>query len=119
LLPDHTFRASKPAVIGVRVLGGRIQVGQRLLKNGNRIGRIKSIRTGQDSIKESIQGTEVAVAIDGVTIGRQIEEGDELLVDIPEFHARKLHKMDLTSSEREVLDELLFIHRKKDHFWGR
>ena len=119
LLPDHTFRASKPAVVGVRVLGGRIQVGQRLLKNGNRIGRIKSIRSGQDSIKESIQGTEVAVAIDGVTIGRQIEEGDELLVDIPEFHARKLHKMDLTSSEREVLDELLFIHRKKDHFWGR
>ena len=23
LLPDHTFRASKPAVVGVRVLGGK------------------------------------------------------------------------------------------------
>ncbi len=119
LLPNHTFRASKPALVGVRILGGRIQVGQRLLKNGNRIGRIKSIRSGQDSMKESIQGSEVAVAIDGVTVGRQIEEGDELLVDIPESHARKLNKMDITSSEREVLDELFHIHRKKDHFWGR
>ena len=33
-LPDHTFRASKPAVIGVRVLAGRIHVGQHLLKEG-------------------------------------------------------------------------------------
>ena len=119
LLPDHTFRVSKPAVVGVRVLGGRIKVGQRLLKNGKRVGRIKSIRSGQDSMKESGQGSEVAVSIDGVTIGRQIEEGDELLVDIPESHARKLIKMDLTSSERDVLDELLHIHRKEDHFWGR
>ena len=119
LLPNHTFRASKPAVVGVRVLGGRIQVGQRLLKEGSRIGRIKSIRSGEDSMKESLQGSEVAISIDGVTIGRQIEEGDDLLVDIPESHARKLNKMDLTSSEREVLDELIHIHRKKDHFWGR
>jgi translation initiation factor 5B len=119
LLPNHTFRVSKPAVVGVRVLGGRIQVGQRLLKEGSRIGRIKSIRSGEDSMKESLQGSEVAISIDGVTIGRQIEEGDDLLVDIPESHARKLNKMDLTSSEREVLDELIHIHRKKDHFWGR
>ncbi len=70
-------------------------------------------------MKESLQGSEVAISIDGVTIGRQIEEGDDLLVDIPESHARKLNKMDLTSSEREVLDELIHIHRKKDHFWGR
>ena len=33
-------------------------------------------------------GAEVAVAIDGVTVGRQIEEEDMLLVDIPESHAR-------------------------------
>jgi translation initiation factor 5B len=119
LLPEHTFRASKPAVVGIRVLGGKIHVGQRLLKDGKRIGRIKSIRSGQDSMKESEQGSEVAVSIDGVTIGRQIEEGDELLVDVPESHARKLKKMDLTSTEREILEELMLIHRKDNHFWGR
>ena len=119
LLPDHTFRISKPAVVGVRVLAGRIHVGQRLLKNGERVGQIKSIRSGQDSMKEARQGAEVAVAIDGVTVGRQIDEEDVLLVDIPESHAKKLRKMDLTSAELEVLEELTTIHRKESHFWGR
>ena len=119
LLPDHTFRVSKPAVVGVRVLAGRIHVGQRLLKNGERVGQIKSIRSGQDSMKEARQGAEVAVAIDGVTVGRQIEEEDVLLVDIPESHAKKLRKMGLTSAELEVLEELTTIHRKDSHFWGR
>ena len=118
LLPDHTFRISKPAVVGVRVLAGRIHVGQRLLKNGERVGQIKSIRSGQDSMKEARQGAEVAVAIDGVTVGRQIDEEDVLLVDIPESHAKKLRKMDLTSAELEVLEELTTIHRKESHFWG-
>ena len=118
-LPDHTFRASKPAVIGVRVLAGRIHVGQHLLKEGSRIGRIKSIRSGQDSMKEAMQGAEVAVAIDGVTVGRQLEENDIMLVDIPASHAKKLRKMDLSAAEEEVLEELIEIHRKDDHFWGR
>jgi translation initiation factor 5B len=119
LLPDHTFRVSKPAVVGVRVLAGRIHVGQKLLKDGLPSGRIKSIRSGEDTMKEAIQGAEVAVAIDGVTVGRQIEENDILLVDIPASHAKKLRKMDLTSAEKEVLEELSEIHRKTDHFWGR
>jgi translation initiation factor 5B len=119
ILPDHTFRVSKPAVVGVRVLAGRIHVGQSLLKEGRRIGRIKSIRSGQESLKSSIQGAEVAIAVEGVTVGRQIDEGDVLLVDIPESHARKLRKMEMTNVEREVYEELLALHRKDDHFWGR
>ena len=119
LLPDHTFRVSKPAVVGVRVLAGRIHVGQGLLKDGRRIGRIKSIRSGQESMKEARQGAEVAISVEGVTVGRQIEEGDVLLVDIPESHARRLRKMEMTSIEKEVYEELLAIHRKDDHFWGR
>ena len=119
LLPDHTFRISKPAVMGVRVLAGRIHVGQNLLKDGKRVGRIKSIRSGEESMKEAMQGAEVAVAIDGVTVGRQIDEEDILLVDVPESHARKLRRMDLSAAEEEVLEELQDIHRKDDHFWGR
>ena len=119
LLPDHTFRVSKPAVVGVRVLAGRVHIGQGLLKDGNRVGRSKSIRSGQESLKEARQGAEVAISIDGVTVGRQIEEGDILLVDIPESHARKLRKLEMTPVEEEVYEELLSIHRKNDHFWGR
>ncbi len=119
LLPDHTFRVSKPAVVGVRVLAGRVHIGQGLLKDGNRVGRIKSIRSGQESLKEARQGAEVAISVDGVTVGRQIDEGDVLLVDIPESHARKLRKLEMTPVEEEVYEELLAIHRKNDHFWGR
>ena len=119
LLPDHTFRVSKPAVVGVRVIAGRVHIGQGLLKDGGRIGRIKSIRSGQESMKEARQGSEVAISIEGVTVGRQIDEGDVLLVDIPESHARKLRKMEMTQAEIEVYEELLSIHRKEDHFWGR
>ena len=106
-------------MIGVRVVAGRIHVGQHLLKDGVRVGRIKSIRSGQDSQKEALQGAEIAISIDGVTVGRQIEENDIMLVDIPASHAKKLRKMELSSAEEEVLEELIEIHRKDDHFWGR
>ena len=70
-------------------------------------------------MKEAMQGAEVALAIEGVTVGRQIDEEDILLVDVPESHARKLRRMDLSAAEEEVLEELQEIHRKDDHFWGR
>ncbi|MDP7328338.1 MAG: intein-containing translation initiation factor IF-2, partial [Candidatus Thalassarchaeaceae archaeon] len=101
-------------------LGGRLHVGQRLLTiDGTRIGQIKSIRTGDSSHKEAKEGDEVAVAIEGATVGRGIDEEDILLVDVPASHARRLRKLELTSSEQEILDELTTLHRAEDHFWGR
>ena len=81
--------------------------------------RIKSIRRGEETKKEAIQGDEVAIAVDGVTVGRQIDEQDVLLVDVPEKHAKRLAKMNLNATEKEILEELLRIHRRDDHFWGR
>mgnify|MGYP001025840394 CR=1 FL=1 len=120
LLADHVFRRSGPAVVGVRVLGGRIMVGQRLLQpDGTKVGRVKSIRDGDHILSEAKQGDELAIAIEGAVIGRGVDEEDVLLVDIPASHARKLKKVDLTPAEQEILDELIVIHRKEDHFWGR
>ncbi|MEE3134564.1 MAG: GTP-binding protein [Candidatus Thermoplasmatota archaeon] len=120
LLKDHVFRRNNPAVVGIRVLGGRIKVGQNLLKlDGKKVGQIRSIRVGEDSMKEAENGQEVALAIKGVTIGRQVDEEDILLVDIPSSHASKLQQMDLSASENQILQELIEIHRISDHFWGR
>jgi translation initiation factor 5B len=106
-------------VVGVRILGGRLHVGQRLLtRDGASVGQVKSIRSGETSIKEAKQGDEVAVAIQGATVGRGIDEEDTLLVDVPASHARKLRKLELTPGEQDVLDELTTLHRKDDHFWG-
>ena len=120
ILTDHIFRRSGPAVVGVRILGGRLHIGQRLLTvDGKKIGQVKSIRTGDSSHKEAKQGEEVAVAIEGATVGRGIDEEDILLVDVPSSHARRLRKLELSTAEEEILDELTAIHRSDDHFWGR
>ncbi|HWH09352.1 MAG TPA: translation initiation factor IF-2, partial [Candidatus Thermoplasmatota archaeon] len=76
LMPDHVFRTHKPAIVGVRILGGRIRVDQKILVGDGRVvGSIKSIRRGEESVREATQGEEVAVAIDEVTIGRQVDQG--------------------------------------------
>ncbi|MBL6890811.1 MAG: GTP-binding protein [Candidatus Poseidoniaceae archaeon] len=120
-LKDHTFRAKGPAIVGMRVVGGRVHLGQRLMKlDGTSVGQIKSLRTrDSDDVKEARQGDEVAVAIQGPTVGRHIEELDEFYVDVPEKHAKRLKKIELTTVEQEILDELIRLHRKDNHFWGR
>ena len=120
-LKDHTFRAKGPAIVGMRVIGGRVHIGQRLMKlDGTSVGQVKSLRTrDSDDVKEARQGEEVAVAIQGPTVGRHIEELDEFYVDVPERHAKRLKKIELTPVEQEILDELIRLHRKDNHFWGR
>ena len=120
LLRDHIFRRSSPAVVGVRVLGGRIQVGQHLMKmDGVRVGKVKSLRIGDSGIQEAMQGDEIAVAISNAVIGRGVDEEDILLVDIPESHAKKVRRLGLNTTEMEILDEITSLHRKNNHFWGR
>lgn len=120
-LENHTFRQKNPAIIGVRVLGGRVHVGQKLMKlDGTQVGQIRSLRTrDSDDVKEARQGDEVALALHGPTVGRQINELDEFFVDIPERHASRLRKIDLTPQEEEILEEITKLHRKSDHYWGR
>jgi translation initiation factor 5B len=119
ILPNCTFRMSKPAIVGVRVLAGRIMNGQPLMRtDGKMIGRIKSIRTGEDSLSVAKMGQEIAIAIDDATVGRQIKEEDILLIDIPEGHARELQKMELSQDETEVLQEVLAVKRKETPFWA-
>ncbi len=119
ILEDHVFRISKPAVVGVRVLAGTLRPDRRLLKkNGKSAGTIKSIRTGDQSLDSAEQGEEVAIAISGVTVGRQIDEGDELYIDIPQGDASKLRDLELTYDEERILDEIREIKQEEDPFWG-
>ena len=120
-LKDHTFRAKGPAIVGMRVLGGRIHVGQRLMKlDGTPVGQIKSLRTrASDDVREAMQGDEVAVAVQGPTVGRHIEELEEFYVDVPERHVKRLRGLNLSPVEEEILNEITALHRKENHFWGR
>jgi translation initiation factor 5B len=120
ILPDHIFRVSKPAIVGVRVLAGHLRVGQPIIRpDGRELGKIRSIRSDEETLREVIQGAEVAIAITEVTVGRQIHAGDVLYVDVPEGDARALNQStDLSTDDRVVLEELLDIRRKTDPFWA-
>jgi translation initiation factor 5B len=65
---------------------------------------------------------EVAMAIDGPTIGRQIKEGDVLYSNIPEKHAKVLETEildSLSADEMETLDAFLEIKRRDNPFWAK
>ena len=119
-LPEYVFRVSKPAVIGVRVISGRIKSGVKLMnEEGKTIGAIQSIQSKNKTVKEATQGEEVAISIEGVTVGRQIKRGEVFFTDIPSSHARRLREMDvLNADEKDVLEKIYQIKRKKEKFWG-
>ena len=118
-LTEHTFRVSKPALIGVRVLAGRIRSGMRIMRqDGKTVGRIKSIRSGDEALKEAPMGSEVAIAVEGAVVGRHLKEGEIYYSDIPASDAKKLRNLPLTLEEREALEEISAIKRKEEPFWG-
>ncbi|HEC88511.1 MAG TPA: translation initiation factor IF-2 [Thermoplasmata archaeon] len=113
-LPNCTFRISKPAIIGVRILAGEIRPGQKLIKeDGRTVGRIKSIQMEQRSLQKANTGMEVAIAVEGATVGRQIKQEDILFVDISREEMQKLIDMPLTADERDIIEKLMKIKRGK------
>lgn len=123
ILPDCVFRQSKPAIVGVQVVGGTITHDVSLIREDRAVvGTIRGIQQRGENIPMATAGQEVAISIDGPTVGRQIHEGDLLYVNIPEKHARIIEqelKQKMAQDEIEVFEKFLEIKRKKDIFWGR
>ncbi|MDP1760370.1 MAG: translation initiation factor IF-2, partial [Candidatus Woesebacteria bacterium] len=73
-----------------------------------------------EPIQEADKGKEVALAIPGVIVGRQIKEDDILLSDLTEkeFIKYKQLKKYLKKDEIEVLKEIAEIKRKEQPTWG-
>ena len=126
LLPDHTFRQNDPAVVGVEVLAGTLQnnrnVGAFEGNKFDRLGTLSGIQKQGDDVDEARAGERVSIAIDGPTVGRDINEGDTLWSEVPEKHAKILEqelKSEITGDEREALAAYLDTRRKRDPFWGK
>jgi translation initiation factor 5B len=126
ILPDHTFRQNDPAVVGVEVNSGTIQNNANVVKfEGNqpdRVGQVKGIQEQGEDVDEARAGNRVSVAIDGPTVGRQIEEDDELWIEIPEKHAKILEQelaSEIPGDELEALNMYLDKQRSRDPFWGK
>ena len=126
ILDDHTFRQSNPAVVGVEIMSGTVKNNQRVVKwegdSPTRVGELSGIQEQGDDVSEARAGKRVSVAIDGPTVGRQIEEGDELWIELPEKHAKILEQelsTEIPADELEALQAYLDKHRRRDPFWGK
>ncbi len=120
VLSGYVFRISKPAVVGVKVLGGILRPGVRLIHpNGTEVGVLKSLQNEGASVAEAPESTELAASIDGAVIGRNLKEGDVLLVDLPESVVRALRREALTPRELAILEEVVEVHRSVHPFWGQ
>jgi translation initiation factor 5B len=120
IMPNYVFRQSNPAICGVEIVSGKISTGTEIMRGGVNVGRVKSIQKDKEEIGTAEAGAQVAMSIEGPTIGRQIHEGDELYTWIIESEFRKLRdlKKFLTNDEIEILKEIAEIMRKGNSLWG-
>ncbi len=116
ILPNHTFRVSKPAIVGIEVVSGSIRPKYKLMRsNGSIVGEIKSIQEEKESISTAKKGDRVAIAIEGAIVGRHINEGDLLYVFIPADHLSQLGKFvdEFSNEELSTFQEIKSIIEKK------
>ncbi len=114
LLPNHTFRQSKPAIVGVEIEGGTLHAGCRLMKEDGKVcGRIRGIQAGGDSVEEATLGQQVAISIDDVMIGRHFGEGDVLYTFINEQDMERLQAQEMSDNEKDILREIKLVKKNK------
>ncbi len=90
-------------------------------EDGTRVGSVESMQDKGDNLAAASKGVKVAMAIKDGFFGRNLDEGDEIYIDIPENHYQVLEKElkgKLTEDELRLLEETLKIKRKDDPNWG-
>lgn len=121
ILRGAVFRQSNPAIVGLRIIAGKLKNNASLMKqDGSNAGEIKSMQNEGENIQEAIKNQEVAISLPKITIGRQLHEDDILYTNIPEEHFIKLKKLKkfLNQDEVELLKEIAKIKRESNPMWG-
>ena len=121
LLKGFIFRQNNPAIIGTEVEVGQLKSGDPLMSSeGKKLTIVKSMQEHQENLSVAKQGQQFALAMDNITIGRQVNEGDFLYTDIPEEDFKKLKELKkyISKNEVEVLKEIVEIKRKENPVWG-
>ena len=122
VLPGAFFRNRDPAVFGVEVVAGRLRPKVRLMNpQGVELGTVEQLQDQGKSLAEAKEGEQIAISVDGPTLGRQIRE-NETLFTMPRSHEAKALRTkllgSLTEKEREVLDEIVTIKSGSDPMYG-
>jgi translation initiation factor 5B len=122
VLPGAFFRNRDPAVFGVEVAVGRLKPKVRLMNSeGTELGTLEQIQDQGKSLQEAKEGDQVAISVDGPTLGRQVRENDTIYT-MPRSHDAKLLRTkllgSLTTREQEVLNEIVTIKSASDPMFG-
>jgi len=123
IIPDYVFRKSDPAVVGVRVLEGKITPKTRIVnQDGVFVGRLHQIQENSQTIKEAEKGKEVALSIRNATVGRNLKIEDTFYIYVPESHVRTYNgrfRDELSEEQIELMREYVRCMRKKNSpYWG-
>ncbi len=109
VLPGNVFRNCKPAIVGVRILRGKIKTNVNVMnKQGDQVGSIRAIQSEGKNVQEAIKGQEVAISIDDATIGKNLNENDTLFSIVPDTHIMVLKQFEkeLDSEDEELLEQI-------------
>lgn len=114
-LPNSFFRVSSPAVFGIEVKIGKIKPGYVLINDkGEVIGKIKEIQAEKTKLDIAKKGDEVAISVDGPTLGRQIKEGQVLYSRVTDADEKLLlgnFSNLIDNEEKELLKKIIEIKK--------
>ncbi len=121
-MKGFVFRHNDPAVFGAEILAGKLKQKIPVInEEGKKVGNIHQVQESGKTIEEATVGMQVAVSINGPTIGRQINEGDIFYTDLNGRQAKQLlerfsHR--LNEQEKAVLDLVVAMKRRGDPAFG-
>jgi translation initiation factor 5B len=121
LLPQYIFRNTKPAIFGVKIVGGKLTSGLSMIdEKDEKVGNVKNIQADQKSVQEATEGIEVAISISGLNYERQLKGQSFLYTNLGEsqFKDFKKNKDLLTGAEMQILKEIAELKRKTKADWG-
>jgi translation initiation factor 5B len=118
----YVFRRNDPAVFGAEILAGKLKQKIPVIsEDGKKVGNIHQVQENGKTIEEATIGMQVAVSINGPTIGRQINEGDIFYTDLNGRQAKQLlerfnHR--LNEQEKAIVNLVVSMKRKGDPAFG-
>ena len=122
VLSGFIFRRSKPAIVGVEILSGRLKPKYSVISNtGRKLGEVQRIQDKGNDVPEAQVGMQIAVSIEHGVVGRNISEGDVIYTDVPERHLKTLmtkFPSELTETDQETVKELIQLKRQENPLWG-
>ncbi len=121
-LKGFIFRRNDPAVFGAEILIGKLRQKVHVInEDGKRIGVIHQIQEHGKNLDEAKKDMQVAISIQGPSIGRQINEGDFFFTDLTSRQAKLLQERfigRLNENEKAIFEKILELKRKSDPAFG-